>query len=474
MRTHENSRESSGRDRTQQKSEEAGYLLNSAKRTGQVCQAKVAFIISQLDGKALRWAEPLWSQKIPLFSLCQAHFKEVFGKPAWDSSIGERLCKLKQGSMSVTDYALQFRTLAAASGWNEQALITTYCHGLDPSVRLHLAAYEDNIGLEKFIQLSIRFATCMQLCLEEHQGQSLFPSILRQPESVSPPEPANEPMQIANSRLSSAERQRRLTQNLCIYFNALLDSGSAGNFISGALCRQLQFKTTATPKIYQIHSLRVAEVQLRVAEVQLRVAEVQLRVAEVQLRVAEVQLRVAEVDHHDVGVHGPQERSLMSQTRQAPQSPNHSALPHQSSNQTHLTRITLISTSTTKDTHSHCPVSLTMASVLQSSDPLLREQDSTNLQELGENIPQCQLGKLRFVINQARLAPFKLLGQSFKDFNLASQPSSDLLRELEPYNNDQKYSGMELLFAGLMSPYCKLQILRYLSEDMHNTSYVYN
>ncbi|XP_048034873.1 ribonuclease inhibitor-like [Megalobrama amblycephala] len=94
-----------------------------------------------------------------------------------------------------------------------------------------------------------------------------------------------------------------------------------------------------------------------------------------------------------------------------------------------------------------------ISSVLQSSEPLLREQDSTNLQELGENIPRCQLGKLR-------LAPLKLLGQSFKDFNLASQPSSDLLRELEPYNNDQKYSGMELLFAGLMSPYCKLQILR--------------
>jgi len=84
--------------------------------------AKVAFIISQLDGKVLRWAEPLWSQKNPItqsLSSFTAHFKEVFGKPAWDSSIGEKLYQLKQGSMSVTDYALQFRTLAASSGWNE-------------------------------------------------------------------------------------------------------------------------------------------------------------------------------------------------------------------------------------------------------------------------------------------------------------------------------------------------------------------
>ncbi|KAK3554203.1 hypothetical protein QTP70_020091 [Hemibagrus guttatus] len=121
-------------------------------------RAKVAFIISHLDGKARHWAEPLWTHNNPIVSSLPRfieHLKEVFGKPEWDSSLDERLCCLKQGSMSVSDYALQFRTLAAASGWNKQALITTYRQGLDPRVRLHLAAYEDSIGLERFIQLSI-------------------------------------------------------------------------------------------------------------------------------------------------------------------------------------------------------------------------------------------------------------------------------------------------------------------------------
>ncbi|KAK3539560.1 hypothetical protein QTP70_010231, partial [Hemibagrus guttatus] len=213
-------------------------------------RTKVAFIISQLDGKALRWAEPLWTQENPVVKSLSSfinHFKEVFGKPAWDSSIGERLCKLKQGLMSVSDYALQFRTLAAASGWNEQALITTYRQGLDP--------YEDSIRLEKFIQLSIRFATRMQLCLEEHQGQLLFPSTLRQPESVSHPEPANEPMQIENSRLSSAEQQRRLTQNLCLY------CGRAGHYIS-----ECPTRPGVGPLHLQVGILYTEEIHLLVLE----------------------------------------------------------------------------------------------------------------------------------------------------------------------------------------------------------------
>ncbi|KAK3553387.1 hypothetical protein QTP70_003551 [Hemibagrus guttatus] len=272
-------------------------------------RAKIAFIISRLDGKALRWAEPLWSQSNPMMSSLSAftrHFREVFGRPEGDSSVGERLCRIKQGNLSVSEYALQFRTLAAASGWNEQALITTYRQGLDPQVRLHLAAHEDSMGLEKFIQLSIRFATRMQLCFEEHQSQPAASTAPAQPGSVSHPEPADDAMQLELSEVSSAdrqwERQRRLAQSCCFYCGgsghfvakcplrparalvsslfptqniskplsvlvsltthefcvsatALIDSGSAGNFISGALCRQLQLPTAATPKIYQVHAV---------------------------------------------------------------------------------------------------------------------------------------------------------------------------------------------------------------------------
>ncbi|KAK3575530.1 hypothetical protein QTP86_029276 [Hemibagrus guttatus] len=197
-------------------------------------RSKVAFLITQLSGKALLWAESIWSQNHPAvqsYSSFVDHFKEVFGKPSWDSSIGEKLYNLKQGKLSVNEYALQFRILAAKSGWNKQALLTSYHQGLDPQVRLHLAAYEDSIGLERFIQLSIRFATRMQSCLEEHQGQAQLTTILCRPGSVSPLEPAPEPLQLELSCLTPAERQRRLTQNLCLY------CGAPGHVISACPIR---------------------------------------------------------------------------------------------------------------------------------------------------------------------------------------------------------------------------------------------
>ncbi|KAK3569703.1 hypothetical protein QTP86_003321, partial [Hemibagrus guttatus] len=272
-------------------------------------RSKVAFVITQLRGQALLWAESLWSQDSPVtqsYAGFVEHFKEVFGKPSWDSSVGEELCKLRQGKLMVTEYAIQFRTLAAKSGWNEQALLAAYRQGLSPQVRLHLAAHEDAIGLERLIQLSIRVATRLQSCVHRSQDQSRPYNRRDRPEPVSPPEPAPEPapepMQLGMTRLNPAERQRRLTQSLCLYCGdpghalpvcpirlsrpmvstifsflphmkpltthgtlttartsvtvvALLDSGSAANFISGTLCRQLGLRTKAMATPYQIRCI---------------------------------------------------------------------------------------------------------------------------------------------------------------------------------------------------------------------------
>ncbi len=268
-------------------------------------RAKIAFIISLLQGKALQWAETICGQAGTVTQSLSGftnHLRDVFGVSVGDSTVGEQLYHLQQGNMPIHEYALKFRTLAAASGWDESPLLTTYRQGLEAHLRLHLAAYDDTMGLERFIQLSIRVASRMHSCMKDQQSLTHCNPLLRRPENISPPEPVPEPMLVDNSRLSLTERHRRLSQGLCLYCGAsghtittcpvhpprlmvsaitpqvtnmcplttvvqltahdvslsvvaLIDSGSAANFIAGTLSRQLHLPTTNTSKIYQIQSV---------------------------------------------------------------------------------------------------------------------------------------------------------------------------------------------------------------------------
>ncbi len=263
-------------------------------------QSKIAFLITSLTGPALQWAETILNQAGPAtqtFSHFLAHFREVFGSSPGDSSVGEQLFQLRQGTMPIHQYSLKFRTLAAASGWNEPSLLTAFRQGLNSHLRLHLAAYDDTYGLEKFIQLAIRCSNRLQSCSVESSVAIATPPI-PPPEISDPPEP----IQTDYNRLSSTERRRRLTEGLCLYCGAsghrflecplrppralvstirppitkmnplstcaqltagdfvvsvttLLDSGSAGNFIAGDLCRQLRLPTSITETAYEIQSI---------------------------------------------------------------------------------------------------------------------------------------------------------------------------------------------------------------------------
>ncbi len=289
-------------------------------------RSKIAFMISLLSGRVLQWAETIWTQSgnvTQSFNQFIIHFREVFGRSTGDSTISDQLYHLRQGSRSISEYALHFRTLAAASGWNERSLITTYRQGLEPRLRLQLATYDDSGGLEHLIQLSVRCATRMQSCYEEQPFLTRCTPFPHQPVSVSPPEPVSEPMQTDSAHLSFNERQRRISQGLCLYcgagghiittcpvrpprmlvstinpatqdmkplstivnltvldislpVHALLDSGSTGNFISGDLCRQLKIPTTTNETTYQVHSvtgkpLTRGNVRLKAGPVKIRI-----------------------------------------------------------------------------------------------------------------------------------------------------------------------------------------------------------
>ncbi len=136
------------------------------------------------------------------------HFKEVFGQAGSELSVQDCLFRLSQVRSSVWDYSVQFRTLAASSGWNETALITAFRRGLNPRIRQQMAIYDDTVGLETFISNAIRISQHLTACEEDMP--------LAPPLSVTSPAPAPEPMQISFNPLTRVERERRINSGLCL------------------------------------------------------------------------------------------------------------------------------------------------------------------------------------------------------------------------------------------------------------------
>ncbi len=240
--------------------------------------------------------------------------------------------------MPIHQYSIKFRTLAAASRWNEPSLLTAFRQGLNSRLRLQLTAFDDTYGLEKLIQLAIRCSNRLQSCSVESSVAIATPPI-RQPEISDPPEP----MQTDCNRLSSTERRRRLTEGLCLYCGAsdhkilecplrppralvstirppitkmnplstcaqltvgdfvvsvttLLDYGSAGNFIAGDLCRQLRLPSSVTETAYEIQSITGKPLTRR--HVKHSVGPLQLQIG--QLHQEELHLQILEGSTVDI------------------------------------------------------------------------------------------------------------------------------------------------------------------------------
>ncbi|XP_062418964.1 uncharacterized protein LOC134131237 [Pungitius pungitius] len=192
---------------------------------------RVDFVISLLTGRALDWATALWSAGAPeLLSEqhFQAQFKEVFDHPITGKTTGDLLCEIRQGSQTVSDYALRFRTLAAGSGWSETALLTIYRRGLRPELQAELACRGDVTQLGDYIRVSISVGHLLE---SRRSPRASFPSEPTFP--VTPPlaDEGPEPMQLGRLPLSPAERIRRIREQLCLY------CGEAGHLLRNCRLR---------------------------------------------------------------------------------------------------------------------------------------------------------------------------------------------------------------------------------------------
>uniref|UniRef100_A0AAQ4PKW1 CCHC-type domain-containing protein n=1 Tax=Gasterosteus aculeatus aculeatus TaxID=481459 RepID=A0AAQ4PKW1_GASAC len=263
-------------------------------------RAKVAFIISRLTGRALVWATAVWDQQEPV---CSDHegfmqrLRQVFGHSTSLQEAARRLLKLRQGPRSVSDFSIDFRTLATESGWEDSALMPTFYHGLSESLKDELVNRDWGNTLEDLISLATQLDRRRRERQQEKESRGSDDHPLRGlPHSVpeGTPGPEGETVQRRKTRLSPEERDQRRREWLCFYCGkaghyrnncphrrtreqpltvstlfcpnisqhqclvpvtiigsrgqattvpALIDSGSAGNFISRRLVQQLQLAT---------------------------------------------------------------------------------------------------------------------------------------------------------------------------------------------------------------------------------------
>ena len=91
--------------------------------------AKIAYVANLLQGPPLTYFNALREQgsaAVQSYAALSTELKRVYDHPIRGQQAGQQLLRLRQGRLSVREFASKFRSLAVESGWNEQALLSAF------------------------------------------------------------------------------------------------------------------------------------------------------------------------------------------------------------------------------------------------------------------------------------------------------------------------------------------------------------
>ncbi|XDV37137.1 hypothetical protein PO909_006790 [Leuciscus waleckii] len=195
-------------------------------------ESKVALVMTLLSGRAALWGTAVWQNQHSCCSSFQAleqEIRRVFDRGVVGREAARQLADLRQNNNSVSDYSIQFRTLAAECKWNEEVQWDMFLHGLADRVQKEIYTLDLPKTLDELVELALRVDARLQQ--REHRPYPTpvvdfteFPG----PRGVNTVSPSNdpEPMRVGRARLSREEREQRRSRGLCLY------CGEAGHFVS--------------------------------------------------------------------------------------------------------------------------------------------------------------------------------------------------------------------------------------------------
>ena len=175
------------------------------------------------------------SADLPLFL---EEFWRAFDHPTSGADAAGHLHSIKQGGRVIADYTLEFRTLAADSGWDDVALPSAYRHGLSEEIKdllvrdrptslkdLASLAYQmDERLCEWHLERAQWSLSTIRMPLarpgtnpSRSQGPTPAPVLSSARAGLSRSGEEEEPMQLGRSRLSPEVREQRFRERLSLY-----------------------------------------------------------------------------------------------------------------------------------------------------------------------------------------------------------------------------------------------------------------
>lgn len=184
--------------------------------------SKVAYLLTLLTGRARDWGMAVWEAQDPCcssFESLRSEMIKLFDRTVQGDLAAAELTHLTQDGSSVTDYAIEFRTFAVSSGWNDAAQKAQFLRGLNENIQDEIASHDLPVSLEAAIDLALRVeARHRQRRVRRSFQHLLFDPSLRASDNTSTSSSSSgEPMQLGRLRLTAEERQHRLVNSLCLY-----------------------------------------------------------------------------------------------------------------------------------------------------------------------------------------------------------------------------------------------------------------